>query len=131
MVGKSSHPDAWMSSNKHKTQFATSSHFILRLSVKSHYLKLLKGICSTIESLFDLIPVSVSCRSQMNSWMFWSREYRKLFACGFLWGFLTHQRRAQHSFALCLELVRMTSNMQAIRWVLTVCSLCSVLPTTD
>ncbi|RMC14137.1 hypothetical protein DUI87_09226 [Hirundo rustica rustica] len=32
-------------------------------------------------------------------------EYRRFFACGFLWGFLTQQRRAQHSSALGLELV--------------------------
>lgn len=55
MIDKSSYPEACVSNNKHKTQSEMSSHFILRLSVKSHYLKLFRGICSTCDSLFDLI----------------------------------------------------------------------------
>lgn len=127
------YPEVCMSTTKNKTPFEMSSHFILNLSVKSNYLKFLRGIQSTTDSCFDLIPLSLSIwqvSDELLNVLKQRIQKRKLFACRFLQGFLTHQRRAQHNFALGLETARMTSNVQVIRQVLTVCALCSVRSTT-
>lgn len=55
MVEKSSYPEACVSNTKQKTPSEMSSHFILRLYVKSHYLKL-RRICSTTDASLELIP---------------------------------------------------------------------------
>lgn len=104
-VAKISHPEACRSTNRNKKHFEVSGHFILKLSVKSHYLKL-KGIRPTTGSCFDLIPLFLSIwqvSDELLNFLNQRIEKRKLFACRFLWGFLTHCRRTQHDSALVLE----------------------------